>query len=164
MAHLKTQQTSKQLGERKTWKFSLIRRLYEKGLQEREIRNLYRFIDWVMILPKRLEMEFWQEFKLFEQERTMSYITTGERIGYERGKEEGKQEGQLEGQLKQAQTLVLRQLQKRLGDLPEEVRERIHSLSLEELEALGEALLDFSAIADLLNWLEANQTQGWHEY
>ncbi|MEA5601747.1 DUF4351 domain-containing protein [Nostoc sp. UHCC 0252] len=152
MAHLKTQQTSKQPGERKNWKFSLIRRLYEQGLQERDIRNLYRFIDWVMILPKALEAEFWQEFKLFEQERTMSYITTGERIGYERGKEEGKQEGKQEGE----QALVLRQLQKRVGELPDEVRERIQSLSLEQLEALGEALLDFSAIADLLNWLQAH--------
>ncbi len=76
MAHLKTQQTSKKLGERKTWKFSLIRRLYELGLQERDILNLYRFIDWVMILPKALEGEFRQELKQFEQERTMSYITT----------------------------------------------------------------------------------------
>lgn len=139
MAHLKTQQTTKQLGERKTWKFSLIRRLYEQGLQERDIRNLYRFIDWVMILPKGLEAEFWQEFKQFEQERTMSYITTGERIGYERGKEEGQQE--------QAQTLVLRQLQKRVGELPQQVREQIQGLSLEQLETLGEALLDFSALA-----------------
>jgi len=150
MAHLKTQQTTKQLGERKTWKFSLIRRLYEQGLQERDIRNLYRFIDWVMILPKGLEAEFWQEFKQFEQERTMSYITTGERIGYERGKEEGQQE--------QAQTLVLRQLQKRVGELPQQLREQIQGLSLEQLEALGEALLDFSAIADLLNWLQTDQT------
>lgn len=135
MAHLKTQQTTKQLGERKTWKFSLIRRLYEQGLQERDIRNLYRFIDWVMILPKGLEAEFWQEFKQFEQERTMSYITTGERIGYEKGQQE------------QAQTLVLRQLQKRVGELPQQVREQIQGLSLEQLEALGEALLDFSALA-----------------
>ena len=153
MAHLKTQQTIKQLGERKTWKFSpsaplrangersrtvsLIRRLYEQGLQERDIRNLYRFIDWVMILPKGLEAEFWQEFKQFEQERAMSYITTGERIGYERRKEEKQQE--------QAQTLVLRQLQKRVGELPQQVRGQIQGLSLEQLEALGKALLDFSA-------------------
>ncbi|MDZ8227977.1 DUF4351 domain-containing protein [Nostoc sp. ChiVER01] len=150
MAHLKTQQTTKQLGERKTWKFSLIRRLYEQGLQERDIRNLYRFIDWVMILPKGLEAEFWQEFKQFEQERTMSYITTGERIGYERGKQEGQQE--------QAQTLVLRLLQKRVGELPQQVREQIQGLSLKQLEALGEALLDFSAITDLLNWLQTHQT------
>ncbi|MEH1942423.1 MAG: DUF4351 domain-containing protein [Nostoc sp.] len=146
MAHLKTQQTNKKPGERKAWKFSLIRRLYELGLQEKDIRNLYRFIDWVMILPKALEAEFWQEFKQFEQERTMSYITTGERIGYERGKQE------------QGQTLVLRQLQKRVGELPQEVRGRIETLSLEQLEALGEALLDFTILEDLLNWLETNQT------
>lgn len=116
--------------------------MYELGLQERDIRNLYRFIDWVMILPKGLEAEFWQEFKQFEQERTMSYITTGERIGYERGQQE----------------LVLRQLQRRVGEFPEEVRGRIQALSLEQLEALGEALLDFAAIEDLLNWLQANPT------
>ncbi|MUL36497.1 DUF4351 domain-containing protein [Gloeocapsopsis dulcis] len=145
MAHLKTKQTSKKLGERKNWKFSLIRRLYELGLLETDIRNLYRFIDWVMILPKGLEAEFWQELKQFEQERTMSYITTGERIGYERGKEEGKQEGE--------QTLVLRLLQRRVGELPQEVRGQIQTLSVEQLEALGEALLDFTAIEDLLNWL-----------
>ena len=140
MAHLKTQETSKKLGERKNWKFSLIRRLYEQGWQERDIRNLYRFIDWVMILPKALEADFWQEFKLFEQELTMSYITTGERIGYERGQQE----------------LVLRQLQKRVGELPQEFRERIQSLSLNQLEALSEALLDFTGLEDLLTWLKAN--------
>lgn len=145
MAHLKTQQTTKKLGERKAGKFSLIRRLYELGLPEKDIRNLYRFIDWVMILPKALEAEFWQEFKEFEQERTMSYITTGERIGYERGKQEGEQ------------NLVLRQLQRRVGELPQEVRGRVQTLSLEQLEALGEALLDFTTIGDLLNWLATNQ-------
>lgn len=77
MAHLKTQQTAKKPKDRKAWKFSLIRRLYELGLPEKDIRNLYRFVDWVMILPKALETEFWEEFKQFEQERTMSYITTG---------------------------------------------------------------------------------------
>jgi hypothetical protein len=40
--------------------------LYEQGLQEKDIRNLYRFIDWVMMLPKALEAEFWQDFKQFE--------------------------------------------------------------------------------------------------
>jgi predicted transposase YdaD len=149
MAHLKTQQTSQKPQERKTWKFSLIRRLYEQGLQEKDIRNLYRFIDWVMILPKSLEAEFWQEFKQFEQERTMAYITTGERIGYERGREEGKQEGE--------QTLILRLLQKRVGELPEKVRERIQNLSLNQLEELGEALLDFTKIEDLFNWLTTHQ-------
>ncbi|NMG11878.1 DUF4351 domain-containing protein [Brasilonema sp. UFV-L1] len=144
MAHLKTQQTSKKPAERKTWKFSLIRRLYELGLAEKDIRNLYRFVDWVMILPKALEAEFWQDFKEFEQERAMSYITTGERIGYERGK------------LEVGQTIIVRLLQKRVGELPQEVKKQVQALSLEELEALGEALLDFTAMGDLLNWLQAH--------
>ncbi len=75
----------------------------------------------------------------------MSYITTGERIGYERGQQE----------------LVLRQLQRRVGELPEEVKKQVQSLSLQDLEALGEALLDFTTIDDLLNWLQIhlNETE-----
>ena len=53
-----------------------------------------------MMLPKTLEADFWQDFKQFEQERTMT---------------------------------------------------------LNQLESLGEALLDFTAIEDLLNCLESHQ-------
>jgi predicted transposase YdaD len=79
----------------------------------------------------------------------MTYITTGERIGYERGIAEGKQEGE--------QNLVIRLLQKRVGSLPEEIRKKIQTLSLNQLESLGEALLDFTAIEDLFNWLDSYQ-------
>ena len=106
-----------------------------------------------MMLPKALEAEFWQDFKQFEQERTMTYITTGERIGYERGIAEGKQEGKQEGE----QNLVVRLLQKRVGNLPEEIRKKIQTLSLNQLESLREALLDFTAIEDLFNWLDSYQ-------
>lgn len=142
MAHLKMQETGKKFADRKAWKFSLIRRLYELGLEEQDIRNLYRFIDWVMILPKELEAEFWEEYKQFEQELTISYITTGERIGYERGQQE----------------LVLQQLHKRVGELPEEIIEEIKNLSVGKLKALGEALLDFVDLDELLRWLRANRT------
>jgi hypothetical protein len=144
MAHLKTQQTRSSPTERKIWKFRLIRRLYDLGLQEQDIRNLYRFIDWVMILPKPLENQFWEEFKQFEQERTMRYVTTGERIGYERGV----QEGEL--------AVIFKLLKKRVGELSPEVQERIQSLSVNQLENLAEVLLDFTSMSDLLNWLESN--------
>ncbi|MEH2375407.1 MAG: DUF4351 domain-containing protein [Nostoc sp.] len=84
----------------------------------------------------------------------MRYITTGERIGYERGKQEGKKEGKQKGQ----QRLILRLLQKRVGELSPELQERIQSLSLNQLENLGEALLDFTAMEDFLHWLETNQS------
>jgi len=53
----------------------------------------------------------------------------------------------------EARSLVLRLLVRRVGELPSAVRLQVESLALPELEALGEALLDFSAIADLEAWL-----------
>jgi Domain of unknown function (DUF4351) len=44
----------------------------------------------------------------------------------------------------------------RVGEMPPELRTKVQSLSLTQLEALGEALLDFSQPADLLNWLDEN--------
>ncbi len=51
--------------------------------------------------------------------------------------------------------LVIRLLTRRVGELPQEVREKVESLPLEQLENLGEALLDFTSLADLQAWLEA---------
>ncbi|BAB74276.1 Rpn family recombination-promoting nuclease/putative transposase [Anabaena sp. FACHB-709] len=53
----------------------------------------------------------------------------------------------------EARSLILRQLNRRVGELPQEVRSRIESLPLEQLENLGEALLDFTSMADLDAWL-----------
>ncbi|MDZ8028370.1 MAG: Rpn family recombination-promoting nuclease/putative transposase [Nostoc sp. DedQUE11] len=59
-----------------------------------------------------------------------------------------------EGQEVEARSLVLRQLTRRVGELPQQVREYIQILCLEQLENLGEALLDFTSMADLQAWLE----------
>jgi hypothetical protein len=54
-------------------------------------------------------------------------------------------------------TLILRQLIRRVGELPESVRLRIEGLSIEQLNELGEALLDFSGLADLEAWLSQHR-------
>ena len=158
LAHLKMQETQGKPKQRKESKFALIRKLYEQGLDEQDIRNLYRFIDWVMILPERLENKFWEELKQFEEEQTMPYLTTGERIGYKRGKQEGRvegrEEGRVEGRVEGEQRLILRLLSRRFGELSPQVRARVESINLTQLEALGEALLDFTNIDDLNNWLQ----------
>jgi hypothetical protein len=43
-----------------------------------------------------------------------------------------------------------------VGELPQQVIQQLESLDLECLENLGEALLDFTGMADLQAWLEAN--------
>ncbi|MBD2564203.1 MULTISPECIES: DUF4351 domain-containing protein [Nostoc] len=65
---------------------------------------------------------------------------------------EGEQRGREEGRKAEGQLLILRQLTRRVGELPQEMLDRIENLSLEQLENLGEALLDFQAIADLETW------------
>ncbi|WP_236738898.1 DUF4351 domain-containing protein [Chroogloeocystis siderophila] len=45
-----------------------------------------------------------------------------------------------------------------MGEIPQEVREQIQALSLEQLEALGEALLDFTAFEDLRDWLDSTES------
>ena len=52
------------------------------------------------------------------------------------------------------QPLILRQLTRRVGELPQPIRQRVENLSSEQLENLGEALLDFSSMADLEAWLK----------
>ncbi len=147
IAHLKVLETKRNVDQRKAWKFRLTRRLYEKGFGRQEVLDLYRFIDWVMILPEAVEREFWQNLQAFEEERKVTYVTNAERFGLEKAIEQGIEQGE--------RSLILRQLSRRLGILQSEVRVQVESLTLEKLEALGEALLDFSTAADLNEWLRS---------
>ena len=63
-----------------------------------------------------------------------------------------KQEGEEQGERK----IIFRQLNRRVGELSQEVRSQIETLSLEQLENLGEALLDFNSMGDLQTWLDGN--------
>ncbi len=73
----------------------------------------------------------------------------GERLGEERGILKGKLEGE--------QTVILRLLTRRIGEISPELQSQIQSLLLYQLEALADALLDFSSLADLKTWLQTNQ-------
>jgi len=68
------------------------------------------------------------------------------------GKVEGKEEGKVEGRLEEARSLVLRQLTRKVGTLSEASQSRLNLLSVTQLETLGEALLDFTQLADLEAW------------
>jgi len=93
VAHLKTLATKKDYQIRLKWKESLAKALYHKGFSREDIMNLYRFIDWLMVLPKELDLKFQEDMKTFEEEMNVAYITTAERIGIEKGLEEGLQKG-----------------------------------------------------------------------
>ncbi len=105
------------------------------------VLNLLAFVDWMLTLPPDLETEFKLEVQQLEAGRRMKYITSFERSGIEIGKQQ------------EALLLVSRQLNRRLGSIEDTLIDRVRSLSVEDLEALSEALLDFTSVADLTNWL-----------
>ena len=74
----------------------------------------------------------------------------------ELGKQRGRQEGIVEGRQEGQAELVLRLLVRRLGAPSPAHEKAIRKLSAEKIEALGEALLDFSAPTDLARWLRKN--------
>ncbi|MEG4971665.1 Rpn family recombination-promoting nuclease/putative transposase [Microcoleus sp. K4-B3] len=75
--------------------------------------------------------------------------------GMQEGRQEGRQEGLIEGQT----ALILRQIGRRTGDIPPEIQTRIQQLSPEQLDDLGEILLDFTSQEDLIAWLESVSAQ-----
>lgn len=72
---------------------------------------------------------------------------------YQRDREQAKEEGRQEGRQEGEQDLIVRLLNRRIGEIDASLIERIKGLSIEQLENLGEALLDFSSVADLETWL-----------
>lgn len=105
LAHLASRSTSAGSAERAGIKLSLVRRLYERGYNRKQIVGLFRFIDWVLQLPAELEWDVWRQIQQLQEERGMPYITSIERLarqegiaeGLEIGRQEGRQEGRHEG-------------------------------------------------------------------
>jgi hypothetical protein len=97
LAHLKTQETRSAPENRRAAKMRLVRGLYGRGLQRRDVQNLFRFIDWMMELPTALSEQFWQEVRALEEEKKMPYMTSVERMAEARGIEQGRKQGLQQG-------------------------------------------------------------------
>ena len=76
-----------------------------------------------------------------ERSETMELMTSWQQEGLKEGMTQGKE------------ALVTRQLRRRLGTVSAPVTARVASLSADQLDDLGEALLDFGTVADLEQWL-----------
>jgi len=95
MAHLYTQETQKDPTKRFELKWRLMRMLYEKGYNKRDIQLLFKFIDWLMKLPEDLKQQLKTRLINYEEEHKMPYITSIEELALAEGREEGREEGKL---------------------------------------------------------------------
>jgi predicted transposase YdaD len=75
----------------------------------------------------------------------MQITTSWEQKGIARGREEGRVEEKL--------AITLRQVNRKLGNLSEEIATQIKSLEPNQLNTLTEDLLDFQTLEDLERWM-----------
>lgn len=122
-------------------KLECLKLLTGKALEPARKQMIGGFIDTYLPLNPSEERQLQQELQTLlptEREAVMVLMTQWER----KGREEGKRE------------LVMRQLTRKLGSLPANLEARIATLPTEHLELLGEALLDFTTVDELVAWLD----------
>jgi hypothetical protein len=135
LAHLKAQQTRGDAESRYNWKWSLVRMLYDRGLSAEPIRQLFRFIDWMMDLPQDLETAFTDQLHQLEQEKHMPYVTSVERLAHEKGMQQGMQQGMREGISRGLISGIRSVLEVRFGDRAGGIIQQIEQLADAEILA-----------------------------
>jgi len=126
----------------------------ERETVERAVRELRRNEQLTDLEPL---LSFFASFVLkipvVEQIMRWDMTVLRESPWYEEILKEGLQQGEKQGWQQGEASLVLRQLTKRFGELEFSTRSQIQTLSVSQLELLGESLLDFASSDDLTLWL-----------
>ncbi len=121
-AHLMTKATKDDPKARYSWRWTITTALYEKGFSKKDIMNIYRLIDWLMLLPEDLTKKFTENLIAYEEDKKMPYVTSAERIGMEKGMEKG--------MLSEAREMVLEALDIRFSNnVPEDIHKKITALN-----------------------------------
>ncbi|MEO5933271.1 MAG: DUF4351 domain-containing protein [Duganella sp.] len=121
VAHLLTQKTKGNAHRRCGAKWRLTKLLYQRDWARQRIIDLYRVIDWIMILPPELDARLRLGILHLERKTTMTYMSSIERIGMEIGRKEGlkegRQEGRQEGRREALAEMLALMLSERFGEL-----------------------------------------------
>ena len=152
MAHLKTKATTGNLSEREQWKWTLVRGLYERGLNKEQIVKLFKIIDMMMTLPEQLQQKLVKKINSFEEERKMPFISPTEQMAIERGKEIGKEIGALQN----ARNYIKTVLQARLGEVSSEITASLALISnLSILDEMLKLAVTVNSLDDFKQALES---------
>ena len=137
MAHLRALETKRYPKSRLRWKIEIVRSLYARGWSRASVWELFRFLDWVMELPERYELQFEKAVKEIEETDNMRYVTSIERRAIQRGLEQGIEQGIEQGETKGLRESVLEVLRARFESIPEELPAQLAKVStIEQLKAL----------------------------
>ncbi|MEZ2229720.1 Rpn family recombination-promoting nuclease/putative transposase [Microcoleus sp.] len=112
-----------------------------------EIERAFQIANDTNMNQKELDELQNQEFWIQDQQGAID-------LGIQQGIEQGMQQGIEQGIQQGKAALIVRQMMRLVGEISPDIQTRIRELNLEELENLGEAMLDFTSISDLLTWLQ----------
>jgi predicted transposase/invertase (TIGR01784 family) len=127
-------------------KAECLRLLVTLKLDPAKTRLISKFVDTYLRLNAEEEQTFQAEIDkigIEQREAIMQVTTSWEEKGISRGIEKGQR------------SLISLLLEQKVGQLPDVLSDRIAVLSPDKLSALAIALLSFSTLDDLSNWLEA---------
>lgn len=145
MAQLKAKATHHDPEARLAWKRRLMRMLYERRHSREEIVSLFHLIDWMLHLPKELEIIFEADLASVEAELNMPYVSAFEKRAEARGEARGEETG-LEKGLRQALGSLL---ELRFGPLPSWAAEQLGKASATLLNAWTPRVLDARKLEDV---------------
>lgn len=137
--------------ERAKVKLECLRLLVTLKLDAARMQMISGFIDTYLELNREEQAEFveaLQEEPQHRREKVMHIAGNWMKEGLQQGLQQGRREGEA--------NLVLRQLERRVGPVPQTLHKRVAKLPVEKIEALGESLLDFEHLRDLRAWLKEN--------
>ena len=147
-----------EVADRPRVKLECLDMLVRLRLDSSRQRLIGRFIDTYLRLNAEEELQFQRELEARlpeKKEAVMEVLTTWE----ERGLQRGLQQGREEGRRQEAVFLVIRQLTRRFGRLTSTLEDQIKVLTTTKLEELGEALLDFANMEELMTWLQKESAE-----
>src|SRR5580692_5839887 len=134
----------------------------KKLLNKAELQVLRGIVDTYLRLNDSEQKVFQSALEQLapaEKEKVMEVTNfweeRGRQEGLERGLQQGREEGREEGGRQRLLSLIRRQIERKLGLIDTEVAERIGLLNADQLEALGDALLEFSDPRELAEWLRS---------
>jgi len=93
LAHLNARATANDRARRREWKVTLLKGLYQRGWEPKDMRQLIRTIDWFLTLPIEDDRLVRKAIEADEQEKQMPYITSFEKIAAEEGEARGLKDG-----------------------------------------------------------------------
>jgi hypothetical protein len=151
-------------------KLECVRLLSTLKLNEAKTHLILGFVDSYLRLDQEEQARYGAELQKLEpaereqvMEVTMSWreealqegLQEGVQQGLKQGVQQGLQQGLRQGKQEGMLSVITHQIERRFGQVDADTRERIERLNPDQLQGLGDALLDFANAEDLAKWLES---------